>query len=98
VAVRAQAGEETHRKQAQANEGRAIQERQRAELAREETRRRAYATTVKENGTRKETSFEALSGTEIMDVEQNGWQICPQTQVRSSQMEEFTFANLGSKK
>jgi serine/threonine protein kinase len=46
VAVLARAGEETQRKQAQASEEQAIQERQRSELAREETRRRAYAAEI----------------------------------------------------
>ena len=46
AAVLAGAGEETQRKQAQANAERAVQERQRAELAREETRRRAYAAEI----------------------------------------------------
>jgi len=46
AAVLARAGEETQRKQAEANENRAVRERQGAELAREETRRRAYAAEI----------------------------------------------------
>jgi WD40 repeat protein len=46
AAVLARAGEERQRIQAQANEVRAVQQRQSAELAREETRRRSYAAEI----------------------------------------------------
>jgi eukaryotic-like serine/threonine-protein kinase len=53
AAVLARAGEELQRKQAQANEKLAVQERGQAELAREEIRRRAYAAEIN-------TGFQAL--------------------------------------
>jgi WD40 repeat protein len=53
AAVLARAGEASQKKRAQANEEKAIQERQRAELATDETRRRAYAAEIS-------AAFEAL--------------------------------------
>ena len=41
-------------------------------------------------GSRTEEAFEALSGTQIMDVGQIGWSIRSQTQHRSPQIEGIT--------